>query len=224
MKRPAIAALSVLLCAGSLYAQRGGGGGHAGGGHAGGGAVSHGGSVSGTHGSSFGRSSVHSGINRSVFRPSVLIPAGGFYSPFYDPFFSGYGSPYYQTPYGDTPYASNDVPQQVDTGNYQQVNELSYQVQQLTQEVQQLRQEQQARLVQIPPPPGAQPGRSLTPTPAVFVFRDGRQIEAPNYAITGQTLWVFNEQTSSRYALADLDLDRTQKLNAERGIRFALPH
>jgi hypothetical protein len=69
------------------------------------------------------------------------------------------------------------------------------------------------------PPPRAEE----KPVPTVFVYRDGRQIESQNYAILGQTLWVFAGETTRKIPLADIDLNVTRKLNDERGIDFTSP-
>jgi hypothetical protein len=53
-----------------------------------------------------------------------------------------------------------------------------------------------------------------------FIFHDGRHIGAQNYAITGQTLWIFNEHTSRRYLLSDLDFAATEKANSANGVEI----
>jgi hypothetical protein len=72
------------------------------------------------------------------------------------------------------------------------------------------------------PAPAQTDNEDKTPT-TVLVFQDGRHIEARNYAIVGQTVWVYTEQDSKRFALADLNADETRRANAERGIAFQLP-
>jgi TolA-binding protein len=57
----------------------------------------------------------------------------------------------------------------------------------------------------------------------VLVFHDGHRVEARNYAIVGQTLWIYTEQDSKKVALADLDVSATKDANADRGITFQLP-
>jgi hypothetical protein len=56
-----------------------------------------------------------------------------------------------------------------------------------------------------------------------LVYHDGRRAEVRNYAVVGQTLWVFSEQRAQKISLSDLDLTATQKANAERGVDFTLP-
>jgi len=58
--------------------------------------------------------------------------------------------------------------------------------------------------------------------PSVLVFRDGHQQEVSNYAIMGQTVYVFDKRTQ-RIALADLDVAATIKANDDRGIEFNIP-
>lgn len=70
------------------------------------------------------------------------------------------------------------------------------------------------------PGPSAQRSQEKPSMPTVLIMRDGRRIETQSYAITDQTLWVFDQGTSQRYALTDLDMDATQKENLQRGIRF----
>ena len=58
--------------------------------------------------------------------------------------------------------------------------------------------------------------------PSVLIFRDGRNVEVSNYAIMGQTVYVFDKQTK-KIALADLDLQATIKANDDRGMEFKIP-
>jgi hypothetical protein len=56
-----------------------------------------------------------------------------------------------------------------------------------------------------------------------LIFRDGRRMSILNYAIVGQTLWVLDEQNSTKIPLSDLNLEATQKENRGQGVRFPLP-
>lgn len=58
---------------------------------------------------------------------------------------------------------------------------------------------------------------------AVLVFRDGHQQEIGNYAIAGDELIVLGERTQ-KIQLNELDLQATQKANAERGLDFKMPN
>ena len=60
-------------------------------------------------------------------------------------------------------------------------------------------------------------------TPTVLIFRDGRRIEAENYAVAGKTLWIFNELRARKYPVSDLNLEATRNANEERGLAFELP-
>jgi hypothetical protein len=48
-------------------------------------------------------------------------------------------------------------------------------------------------------------------------------LEVQNYALMGSTVWVLGDQTTRKIPLNDLDLDVTQKLNADRGVEFVAP-
>jgi hypothetical protein len=57
----------------------------------------------------------------------------------------------------------------------------------------------------------------------VLVFRDGRRVETRNYAIVGESIWVYTEQESKKYRVADLDVEATKKVNSDEGVQFQLP-
>ena len=59
--------------------------------------------------------------------------------------------------------------------------------------------------------------------PTVLVFRDGHKQEVNNYAIMGQTLYVFGAHTQ-KIAIGDLDVPATIKANDDRGVEFQLPN
>ncbi len=65
--------------------------------------------------------------------------------------------------------------------------------------------------------PDAKPG-----VPTTLVFRDGHTQEVTNYAIMGQTLYVFDNKTK-KIALADLDVPATVKANDDEGVEFEVP-
>src|SRR5271157_720852 len=80
------------------------------------------------------------------------------------------------------------------------------------------------------PPAFAQPApqqqsaaREAKPNdPSVLVLRDGHQQEVSNYAIMGQTVYVFDTR-AQKIALADLDVPATIKANDDRGLEFKIP-
>jgi endonuclease YncB( thermonuclease family) len=65
--------------------------------------------------------------------------------------------------------------------------------------------------------PDAKPG-----VPTTLVFRDGHKQEVTNYAIMGQTLYVFDSRTR-KIALADIDVPATVKANDDQGVEFQVP-
>lgn len=68
-----------------------------------------------------------------------------------------------------------------------------------------------------PPPADVKPGE-----PTELVFRNGKHQEVTNYAIMGDSLYVF-DQGRKRIALADLDIPATIKANDDRGLEFRMP-
>ncbi|MBZ5504548.1 MAG: hypothetical protein LAO78_03575 [Acidobacteriia bacterium] len=152
----------------------------------------------------------------------------GCFSPF---FFSGgffLGSPYYPYyPYypGDYYGGYSAPPVVVNTDNGNDV-QLSADVQRLSDEVEDLRnEERQRRYAEDRAAAGS--GASLSAkAPAVatvFVFRDGHRISAQSYAITGQTLWIFDEHAARKLQMADLDASATEQANAANGVEFRVP-
>ena len=78
-----------------------------------------------------------------------------------------------------------------------------------------------------PQPQAAQPATAEVPEvkpgdPTLLVFRNGKHEEVTNYAIMGDTLYVF-DQGRKKIALADLDLPATVKANDDRGMEFRVP-
>ena len=67
------------------------------------------------------------------------------------------------------------------------------------------------------PPPEVKPGE-----PTVLVFRTGKRQEVTNYAIMGDSLYVF-DQGRKKIALADLDIPATVMANDDRGLEFKIP-
>ena len=61
------------------------------------------------------------------------------------------------------------------------------------------------------------------PAYTIFVFRDGHKLSVQNYAITGETIWVINEQSAKKVPLSDLDIPATQQANSVNGVEFRVP-
>lgn len=123
-----------------------------------------------------------------------------------------YPSDYDQQPQTQQPVVVSDD----NEGN----TELAVEIQRLSDEVSYMRQEQ-TRQAQA-----RQPGSSMTAHSAettTFVFRDGRRMTTENYAIAGETLWVFNERVAKKYSIAELDRPATEQANAENGVDIRFP-
>ncbi len=123
-----------------------------------------------------------------------------------------------------------------------EVEQLSEQVDRLNNEIKSIRasggaapsRPTRGRAVSTAPTPVPTPAiAAATAAPAVqneesipitvLVFRDGKKVETRNYAIVGESIWVYNEQESKKYRVADLDVDATRKLNSDHGVGFQLP-
>lgn len=57
----------------------------------------------------------------------------------------------------------------------------------------------------------------------ILVFRDQHKQEVDNYAIIGQTVWMFSPDKTQKVPLSDLDIPATQKANDDRGVTFRVP-
>ena len=102
-------------------------------------------------------------------------------------------------------------------------SDLARVIDQLRDQVERMQAEQvareQTRQAPLAPPPSVE---EKTPN-TVLVFRDGHRSEVQNFAIVGQTLWVFTEQRARKTLVSDLDVEATTKVNADRGVGFQLP-
>jgi hypothetical protein len=127
-----------------------------------------------------------------------------------------YTAPYYADPY----YQAAELTPATVTDRE---SDLLREVDRLRDEVGRLREEQvsreQARQAALQPRPQVE---EKTPT-TILVFRDGRRNEIQNYAIVGQTLWVFTERRAHKVLVTDLDAEATKKVNDDRGVEFRLP-
>lgn len=72
-------------------------------------------------------------------------------------------------------------------------------------------------------PPVTAADETTTPL-TVLVFQDGHRTEARNYAIVGQTLWIYTEDDSKKVPLSELDVAATKSANSDRGIIFQVPN
>lgn len=137
----------------------------------------------------------------------------------------GYGAVYgYDTPYADDPNEGDQGYDQTDDSNYQGgptvFDRRGSGADSYVPPVQ-----------DVPTPHAAQADNSASepqqPQPVqpltVLVFKDGHKLEVGNYAIVGTTLFDLTSGHPRKIALADLDLDATQKQNDDRGVVFQLP-
>lgn len=105
---------------------------------------------------------------------------------------------------------------------------LSNQVKSLADEVHLLREEQASRQA---PPSAEFPGQPLTQPKShaqqtfpvtIFVYRDGHEMEARDYAIFDEMLWVFDGQTARKFPLSDFNIPASRQVNEEHGVEFPL--
>jgi hypothetical protein len=149
------------------------------------------------------------------------------FPPFFSPFFFStpifIGSPFFPA-FGDGFYGPPPPPEPVVSSDNSANVQLATEIQRLSDEVEDLRDEERRRSENRPP---ATPGGSLTakePAPVtIFVFRDGHRISTQNYALAGQTLWIFNEHTARKIPLSELDASATERVNAANGVEIHLP-
>ena len=151
----------------------------------------------------------------------LLAPALRAQIPFYDyPTSIYYSGTYY--PYAYYPqqlYALDPVSTSAATYT---VNALTRQVQELEADVQMLRTQilqaqtemNQARTAAIAAAVAAErPAESV-----VLVLKNGQQLMASGYAVSGDTVWMLRPSAIEKVALSELDLAATRKANLTRGV------
>jgi hypothetical protein len=165
--------------------------------------------------------------HRPHFHPFFISPFlfGGFYSPFYDPFFGDAFFADYGNSYSNPPPSSYNS--EVSNSS---INQLSNELSDLSAQVDLLR--EQDDLLRSELEGRENPGEKETPSahldstpsepPVVLVFRDGHRTEIQNYAIVGQTVWILSDKRATKVPLSELDLDKTMKINRDRGLTFSL--
>ncbi len=67
------------------------------------------------------------------------------------------------------------------------------------------------------------PPKAQVHADTVLVFRDKHTEEIQNYALVGNTLWVFTELRARKIPVSNLDVPATTRANEDRGIEFNLP-
>jgi hypothetical protein len=165
------------------------------------------------------RFGVHSGAtfgpHRPLIYPNRYYRRGSYGYPWaygYPGFYSDYEYPSADTTYpGYNPSASYVDP----NIQYQQQDQVEQkQIYRLENEVEQLR-EDRAR--------SNAAANSQPQPPTVVVFQDKHTEAVQNYAIVGETLWIFTEARARKIPLSDIDVSATQKANEDRGVDFRLP-
>lgn len=71
-------------------------------------------------------------------------------------------------------------------------------------------------------PPAPEPPQAPQ-APTTLIFKDGHRLEVGNYAIVGATIFDLTPGHPRKIALADLDLEATQKENEDHGVSFQVP-
>ncbi len=213
------AALAVTLLVTPLWAQVRGGRSFASGGRFG---SLHGGGFRGpVRGPLFGGGFGH--------RPGFFFRGGPFFYGHRSRFFFGasFGSPFYYPYYGYAAYPYSypvvvETPPAYYPEQYQEQGNLRRDIDVLTGKVDRLQQDVESRMPA--PRPRSTTQQEETPHPTtVLVFRDNHTREVQNYAIVGETVWIFDEKKAEKIALSDLDLDATHRVNDQRGVDFYLP-
>lgn len=134
-----------------------------------------------------------------------------------------YGYPWWYSDYSypEESYSSYDYAEPYYPQEDARLQQQQAEIDRLNDEVERLRQEREERNARPAAP--SQPQAKAESQPTALVFRDRHTEDVQNYAIVGQTLWVFNEQRARKILLADLDLPATQKANEDRGVDFRVP-
>jgi hypothetical protein len=173
------------------------------------------------------RGGVHfgTGFGHPVSSPFFFHHHGRFFRSW--PYAGYYGYPYYGYPwyYGDNSYSADSYqsypPSDYSSAYLESSRDEQAEINRLENEVDRLREERDARESQAS---SASQARSKAESqPTQLVFRDKRTEEVQNYAIVGQTFWVFSAQRARKIPLADLDIPATKKANDDRGVEFQLP-
>ena len=131
--------------------------------------------------------------------------------------------PYYSMPlYDESSYNDSRDTEQLERANAQ-VSDLNNQIEQLREELERMGEQQTSPRAAATPAPAVDDSKVEPPVSTTLVFRDGRRSQVENYAMVGNTLWVFNDQRRTKIPIAELDLKSTQQVNEEQGVDFVIP-
>ena len=174
------------------------------------------------------------GFNRPGFNRPFRYPYYGHHHGFYSnyPWYGyGYGYPYYGYGYPWWWYDDydnsnpNDYGSPDDSAGYYgddtgYAEQQQAEIDRLEDEVNRLHQNREGR--QASPTAQAQPASELHSV-TELVFRDKHTEEVQNYAIVGQTFWIFDQQRTTKVPISALDVPATIEANNQRGVDFELP-
>ena len=142
------------------------------------------------------------------------------------PFYPYYPAPYYPNDYSSPPpyypsdYYGTAAPQTTSQDNANDVY-IAAMLQKLTDDMEAMKNDQKGRAASgltVAPSKGGAEGPAVT-----FIFHDGTRISTHNYAIAGQTIWIFGENQARKFRLADVDRAATEQANAAQGVELRLP-
>lgn len=145
--------------------------------------------------------------------------------------YGGYGGYGYGTPYefDQAGYDTSEYLQAQAVDRQRTLDEMSYdqrrnlELQRQLAELQATQEDANARQRAAQPAPARPPKPETPPTPAVLVFRDGKQMQIENYVITRDRLFALGPERRQTIQLSELDLNATVKANQERGVNFTVP-
>jgi hypothetical protein len=244
--RLTVIALFLALCVAPLSAQRHGGGFHGGsfhgGGFHGGGGFHQGG---GFHGGSFFGGQVGFGGPRFGGRVFLGSRHGffphrsrgfsrfsvGFFSYSYPYYPYYYAYPYYAYPYGQPYYVDRGSDYQDDRVS-RQLDDLRSDVRDLKDENERLRYDlsrqrnSESHQSEAEPSMRARPesyaNRPQAEPPTVIILNDGRRFETRSYAVADGTLWILSPDRAQKVPLAQIDVEKSRRVNAGRGVDFQI--
>ncbi len=203
----AVASLSL-----SAAAQRGGFAGHFGGGHSGGASAAHFGAV--PAGAGFHHGGFHHGFGAPGHGALISIPPffglgagfdldGGFF-----PFFPWF----YEDGWGPSMPATAPNPQVIVIRDAVPSPHVSTAAAPPA----------QPKMIEVPG--SSDVAQERPDAPATLVLRDGKEISVSRYTIMGQYLYDSSRpRHTTRIPLDQLDLEATERLNAQNGVPFSLP-
>ena len=165
-----------------------------------------------------GSSLINPGEASCILNPSF---SGSFYCGQYFPGRPSFGAePVFPSWFPSTGYESEES---APPASEAQPDTLSTEIGNLAAEVASLREDEASRQLPAGPAPPPSVTSEEKPPMTIFVYKDGREMEVQDYAILGDTLWVFSDQTTHRVPLTDIDLPETQRANARPRRRFRPP-